>query len=113
MMKPADIDSDSFPILEGLQMCPRCQCCEVRTARWLTPAEQERFGHLVIARVRMLPTVGPNGFEHPAARDAWFCTGGCDEKGKHPDERRRKSTRTAVQHFLDWTFIGWVKKAEG
>jgi hypothetical protein len=104
------MDRDSFPTLEGLEMCPRCGCCEVRTAKWLTPAEQESLGQRLRAGVTMLPLVGPNGFEHPAARDAWFCIGGCDDKGKHPDDLRRKSTHTSLPPFLDWTFIGWVKK---
>ncbi len=90
------IDDASFPILEGQKMCPRCTCCLVRVARWVLEARYY--------------FIGPDGHDHPDARNAWVCVGGCDQHGKHTRDWRWARTLKRLPASAGWTFIGWVKK---
>jgi len=114
------IEEDLFPrALEGRRMCPRCMDCEVKVGRykppisWPTPPGTAAFAstsrltlpglEFFWGKVRVLPSLvslRPEPSGDPSGEpEAWYCIGGCNEKGEH--------SRRPVPP----SFIGRVRKA--
>jgi hypothetical protein len=92
-----------FPMLGAERMCPRCQCCGVGVAPYKPPVEVSILG---IRWVRVIPLASsllpePSG----SGDEAWFCCGGCNEKGKHPQNKGRRKTAPPFP-----SLIGRVRK---
>ena len=92
---PDSVDEDSFPILEGEKMCPRCEDCQVA----VVPCWKVGFGFQAIRSA-----LGLRG-----ARGAWFCKGGCIKKGEHKHGRKVIWVGRPPRGSRDWSFIGWGK----
>jgi hypothetical protein len=95
------VDADDFPREQGDRMCPRCGCCAVGVGHYSPP---EVVAGTLTATIRIQPnpsSLSREPYHDPSDEpEAWFCRGGCDDRGEH-----YKSKRTSV------TFIGRVKKA--
>jgi hypothetical protein len=98
------IDVDDFPVLEGVRMCLRCKCCAVGVGSYELPFEgpwggEGRYLPMDASSLKPEPSVDPSG-----EPDAWYCTGGCNERGEHRKERGRQK-----KYPLPPSFIGRVK----
>lgn len=94
---------DDFPMLGPDRVCPRCQCCTVGVAPYKPPVE---FSVPGIRLMRVIPLASsllpePSG----SGDEAWFCCGGCNEKGKHPENKGRGKTERLFP-----SLIGRVRK---
>jgi hypothetical protein len=75
---------------DGRRLCPRCGCCEVGVSAYSPPMSGEKsIGRMRILSMRYMPTAesllrDPTG----VGEEAWFCKGGCNERGEHLQERR-------------------------
>jgi hypothetical protein len=96
-------DEDVFPILEGMRMCPRCMDCTVGVGSYPPPFDV--CGH----QARFLPSASslrPEPSSDPSAGpEAWYCTGGCNEKGEHPGQEGHPQ-----RHPAPLSLIGRVTK---
>jgi hypothetical protein len=94
---------DDFPMPGGERMCPRCQCCTVGVAPYEPPVEFPGPG---IRRMRFIPEAASLLSEPSGSGDeAWFCYGGCNEKGKHPENKGRGKAQSPLP-----SLIGRVRK---
>ena len=91
------IDEDLFPVLEGTRMCPRCRCCAVGVGPYTPPKEIDcgmlRSVQYIPLTSSLVPEPSAEGLE------AWYCKGGCDQRGKHVKRWPEQSP----------SFIGLVK----
>jgi hypothetical protein len=98
------VDEDSLPILEGMRMCPRCMDCTVGVGSYSPPFES--LGH----QARYLPlasSLRPEPTSDPLGEpEAWYCAGGCNEKGEHPWQRGNQRGFPVPA-----SFIGRINKA--
>jgi len=94
---------DDFPIREGQRMCPRCQDCTVGVAPYEPPVE---FLGSRLRWLRYIPLAASLVSEPTGSGDeAWFCKGGCNEKGEHPEYKGRGKA-----HLQFPSLIGRVRK---
>lgn len=87
------LGAEDFAIdLTGERMCPRCMCCSVGVGSYDPPTEW------LTGRIRFMRPIplGSSLLREPTGtgEEAWFCRGGCNEKGEHPDEGGRRKTPT-------------------
>lgn len=80
---------------DGRRLCRRCGCCEVGVSTY-HPAEPLE-GSIMRARfhsMRVVPST-ESLLRDPAGigEEAWFCKGGCDERGEHPTRKKGDSSK--------------------
>src|SRR5712692_2630428 len=86
------LTGEEFPILDGERMCPRCMCCSAGVGGYDPPPMPEIgvsqraiegllviYGHLPLSS-SLVREPSPDPSSGP---EAWYCRGGCDEKGMH------------------------------
>jgi hypothetical protein len=95
---------EDFPMLGPERMCPRCHCCMVGVAPYHPPVQLPgpRFTQMryIPLAASLLPEPSGNGDE------AWFCIGGCNEKGEHTEDKGCRETHPPFP-----SLIGHVKRA--
>ena len=98
---------DEFPVMDRERMCPRCMCCSVGVGSYDPP---QLLSGPRLTSLQFIPEATSLRREPDpsSGSEAWYCRGGCDEKGQH-------------SHSKDWaakhlppvpTFIARVKEAE-
>ena len=92
-----------LPMLGPDRMCPRCQCCGVGVAPYDPPVERPGSP---LPWLRYIPLAASLVSEPTGSGDeAWFCRGGCNEKGEHPEYKGRGKA-----HLQFPSLIGRVRK---
>lgn len=85
---PDDFEVD---LNDGRRLCPRCHCCEVGVSTYDPPTSLDfRIGRMRVQSMRPVPYAesllrDPTG----TGEEAWFCKGGCNERGEHGERRGR------------------------
>jgi hypothetical protein len=92
-----------LPMLGPDRMCPRCQDCTVGVAPYEPPVE---FPGSRFRWRRYIPLAASLVSEPTGSGDeAWFCRGGCNEKGEHPEYKGRGKAHSPLP-----SLIGRVRK---
>jgi len=76
------LTGEEFPIVDGERMCPRCMCCSVGVGSY-DPSPPRPVGRFtILGFVPQVSSLRPEP-DPSAESEAWYCRGGCNEKGEH------------------------------